>query len=868
MTSRKILIVAGDYELIHQSRQALTDLGFALQTAFSHRDGVYALRNGIFDAVIVSGLMTEKRSRTLTLRHLRDVQDDVPIIAYVPDHAYASFANTNPEFSAHTFTALDDSAIRQAVLRALHHHTLPIAKTGRISGRDDAEYWDVEEVQTFLALTRSLTEILDLSEVLNRVVVAARQLTDAEEGMILLPDGDTQELYLRARVGMDSEVARSFRVKTDDTYAGQVFRTGQPALIGARGPHKVKTQYFVNALLYVPIQLKGQTLGVLGVNNREKFEVFNSHHETLLLNLAAYAAVAIENARIHGQSMHRARELRALVDASQAFNATLSLENTLSAICEQTLLALGVNRVEVYGYDRERLTLSPWARHFQSTWRIGQEPRLMLQDLPAIRDTMYQRRPKLMRLDRKLPTGDHVMLANTGARAVLIVPIVAQGELFGSLMTFYTRVPDAMPDSETLQSIQYLALEALLELLDKTRKFTPNIARLLEQINDLCGSNWCECGLNSPNGQMITLHLSAGRGLWLSGKGGDFPIGEYPDVIDALDTQNIINQHLDGDILTPGVHRLLEITRGRALLALPLVFRGQTQGIVVCVDNEGTRVFDTREVDLARALVGQAATALDNARLVHDLEASLKELEETQERLIQVERLSAMGELAAAVAHQIKNPLTTILAETELFLPDETKDGVRFESLTAILRTGKRADAVVRRLLAAVRRKDQKEETPPALVSVTSTIEDTLTLVRSSIYRDGIKIDVELPAEPLPPIWAVPGELEDIWFNLLLNAQDALAGCRHACIRVVAGYDVEEDCVWVRVSDNGPGIPESIRHQIFDAFFTTKPPGEGTGLGLHICRQVVQRVGGDIVLEAIEPQGACFVVYLPVQKGM
>ncbi len=867
MTSRKILIVAGDYELVHQSRQALIDLGFALQTAFSHRDGVYALRNGIFDAVIISGLMTDKRTRTLTARHLREIHDDVPIIAYLPDHAYSSFTKSNPEFAAHSFSSLDDDTIREAVLRALHQFTLPIARTGRIRGRDDAEYWDIEEVQTFLALTRSLTEILDLSEVLNRVVVAARQLTDAEEGMILMPDRDTQELYLLARVGMDSEIARSFRVKTDDTYAGQVFRTGQPVLIGARGPHKVKTQYFVNALLYVPIQLKGQTLGVLGVNNREKYEVFNSHHETLLLNLAAYAAVAIENARIHGQSMTRARELRALVDASQAFNATLSLENTLSAICEQTMLALGVSRVEVYGYDRDQVSLAPWARQFQSTWRVGQEPKLVLQELPLVRDAVYQRRPKMIRLDRKLPTGDHVMLASAGARAVLILPIMAQGELFGSVLAFYTKTPEAVPDTAALQLAQYLALEALLELLDKTRKFTPNIAKLLEQINELCHSNWCECGLITPNSQTIALNLSAGRGLWLSAKRGHFSIAEHADLLDALETQNIINQHLEGDGLTPGVHRLLELTRGRSLLALPLVSLGQTQGIVVCVDTESSRLFDAREVDLARALVGQASTALDNARLVHDLEASLRELEETQERLIQAERLSAMGELAAAVAHQISNPLTTILADTELLLQQETKDNDRFQALDAILRSGKRAQGVVRRLLAAVHPKDQQKMSPPVPISVTSTIDDTLALVRSHIQRDGIQIVVEIPAEPLPLVLAVPGELEDVWLNLLLNAHDALIGRRHAQIRIVASYDVEDERICVRVSDNGPGVPEAIRQQIFDAFFTTKPVGEGTGLGLHICRQVVQRIGGEIILQDTQNQGACFIVHLPALKG-
>src|SRR5690606_9639976 len=106
-----------------------------------------------------------------------------------------------------------------------------------------------EELQTLFALGRSLTEVLDLSEVLNRVVEAARRLTNAEEGMILLPDGQSGQLYLRAKVGIDVEVADNFRIRTHDTIAGTVFQTGLPMLLAESGPQKVKTEYFVNSLL-------------------------------------------------------------------------------------------------------------------------------------------------------------------------------------------------------------------------------------------------------------------------------------------------------------------------------------------------------------------------------------------------------------------------------------------------------------------------------------------------------------------------------------------------------------------------------------------------------------------------------------------
>ncbi|MBE0690832.1 MAG: GAF domain-containing protein [Anaerolineae bacterium] len=860
---KKILVVSGDYDLLHQARQSLTDLGFSFQGAFSHRDALYAMRNHEYDAIFVHALMADQRSGEYTARHLRDTYQRVPMIVYVPENVPADGYG---ESADHVVTNLDEGAIRHAVLQVLHYHTAPIMmQTIQFKGRDDSEYWDVDEVQTFLALTRSLTEVLDLHEVLSRVVIAARQLTDAEEGMILLPDGDSPELYLRARVGMDNAVARNFRVKTSDTLAGQVFRTGQPVLVGQRGPLKVKTQYFVNAILYVPILLQGQTLGVLGVNNRTKHDVFNGHHETLLLNLAAYAAIAIENARIHEQSMRRARELRALVDASEAINATLSVDHTLSATCEQIVRVLGLSQAEILEYDRIHACLRPRARYSRAIWRPGHEPRLALTECPALAHALSDGQPQLVRVDRSPPSGERDYVAQSAARAMVAMPIMGDEHLFGVLLAFYKQAPRRMPATEQFVTAQYLAMEALLELLDKERVFTSSFQRIVDEINTLCGSDWCEAGLLTNDGADIDLHFRSGSATWIADSAASISIAEFADLREALETQNIINQHVEGEMLTPGVHHLLQTTNGRSLLALPLNYRGQTQGAVLCLDMENSRPFPVREVDLGRAVVGQAATALENAELHSDLGTSLEKLQAAQEMLIQQERLSAMGELAAAVAHQVNNPLTTIVLDTELMMLQEPSDSERYQALLAIARSGKRAASVMRRLLSAVR--PQADETPPVPIQVITTIEDTIALVKSHIERDGLRIVTQLPSQPVPPVVAVPGELEDVWLNLLLNAHDALVGYPKPVIRVTAEYDADESVLRVTIADNGPGISEDVQSHIFDAFFTTKPVGVGTGLGLHICRQFVQRAGGRITVQSTPGKGARFAVDLPVQKG-
>jgi two-component system NtrC family sensor kinase len=219
-----------------------------------------------------------------------------------------------------------------------------------------------------------------------------------------------------------------------------------------------------------------------------------------------------------------------------------------------------------------------------------------------------------------------------------------------------------------------------------------------------------------------------------------------------------------------------------------------------------------------------------------------------------------MGELAAAVAHQINNPLTTILSDSQLLLEHVKPSSPEFESLSAIVRSGKRAKGVVRRLLAAVR------TTEPSIyesVDVVASIRETLALLKPHLARENIPLTENLPTYPVPPVRAVPGELDDVWLNLLLNAHDALVGRPDPAMGIDVEYSAADHLLRVFIWDNGPGIPEDKLADIFKPFFTTKPIGEGTGLGLHIARQVVDRVGGSILVDSLIGVGTRFTVLIP-----
>jgi signal transduction histidine kinase/DNA-binding response OmpR family regulator len=159
----------------------------------------------------------------------------------------------------------------------------------------------VQEMRFLYGIGRSVTSLRNLEEVLNRIVEAGVYLTEADEGSLMLVDPKSGELYLRAARGMGDKSAKTFRMKIDDSIAGQVVRTGRPVMIGGINEDdsfKLTTGYFVKALLNVPLKAGGRVVGVLAVNNKVTVQSFTDSHLNLLLALADYATIAIQNAQL------------------------------------------------------------------------------------------------------------------------------------------------------------------------------------------------------------------------------------------------------------------------------------------------------------------------------------------------------------------------------------------------------------------------------------------------------------------------------------------------------------------------------------------------------------------------------------------
>ncbi|MDX2159773.1 MAG: GAF domain-containing protein [bacterium] len=878
----KLLIAAGNYDTIQQVKQALGGGSYELTFAYSHLDTLFILRNLEVDAILIDAALTDLNSGEKTALVIARLPKAPMMLVYgAPIPLQTALNRPGVGFI--------DLINRHTVMGALNHLVrLTLRRDGPDFAAEKAAeplgdieetqqfVWRDDDIQTLFSLSRSLTEVLDLTEVLNRVVQAARHMTEADECILLMPDGETGQFYLRAEVGIDSDMVQTFRVKLQDSFAGEVFTTGEPILIGAGEPLKVKTQYFVNSLLYVPISLKGERIGVLGVSNREKKAMFNRRHLELLTHLASYAAVAIENARVHGLSLQRAQDLNALVKASQVINSSLSLETTLINICQQMTALLSGGRVDIYSWKPSRRSVSgheppgeltTMARYFRAAWKMNDAPEIDPKERPSVNAALRGRiiftTTERSAAGRETSTGEVDHLKQVGAAALLAVPLMVEQQALGVVIAYYRNAPHTSPAPEVIQQVQAAGIEILSGQVNPTEGIAPRTFQQAAEINQRLGSSWVEFTLVASERRGLVMLMTVGEAVWLDHSYTDSALKPFDVPLGMLRQQHAIYAAANGDTSTLGSLAMLEGVNGRALLGVPMVVKGETIGFMLIVDTERSRSFSEREINLARGLAAQASAALKNAELMYQLEASYAQLQMAQERLVHAARLSAMGELAGAVAHQVNNPLTTIVLDAELLLLNQTLDSKARQSLDAILRSGKRAASVVRRLLTTVQ--PTRSEAAEAL-GLLESLENTLSLIRAHVQREGIQVKFDCAGQKELYIYGFREDLNDLWLNLLLNAHDALNGRQDAQMGVDVHFMADADAVQVIVWDNGIGIPPENMSLIFEPFFTTKPPGEGTGLGLHICRQIIERLGGSIHVESRPNAGTRFDIRLPVMK--
>jgi two-component system NtrC family sensor kinase len=286
-----------------------------------------------------------------------------------------------------------------------------------------------------------------------------------------------------------------------------------------------------------------------------------------------------------------------------------------------------------------------------------------------------------------------------------------------------------------------------------------------------------------------------------------------------------------------------------------VLFWGKDNPIgIMGISSGDAREYTNNDENLLVAIGRQLATTIEKVRLYEETCRAYDDLRSAQEQLLQSEKMSAVGQLIAGVAHELNNPITAILGYAQLLESEGLSERAN-DFVTKLFKQAQRTHRVVQNLLSFARqRKPHKQE-----VDIQKVLEETLALRDYDMRVNNVKVRCDIESK-IPAVTGDPHQLEQVFLNIINNSVDAMLECGGESILKVRSYTLD-DYVHVEIQDSGRGIKEPKR--IFEPFYTTKNVGKGTGLGLSICYGIIKEHGGDISARNSAEGGAIIEVRLP-----
>lgn len=690
------------------------------------------------------------------------------------------------------------------------------------------------------------------------------------ELLLVSDDGDTLTAvpsHTQANEVLSYPIAGSF--------VGQVVLTGSAirAADVRRSTHYFPAHKGVRSKIAVPLGIKDDIIGVLSIESR-KLDAFSSQDEKILLVVASQVSALIENAKLKEKTHHRASRLAMINDLVQtvvglseekeiAHQAATLLENlTGFEMVVVSVLDEGRDELVALGVAGTNLPALPEGMRFS-------------RDLGIAKNVLASGEARL--LSDAGDDEDYFALPGWEPGSALCVPLREGDQIFGvinvesqkkssftnndlitlealagvlsSVLMYARRYGQLQDNIRQLEAVRETSLDLSTDLdLDILLK------RVVNRVRELVDARGAEIGLVDENEQLVQVLVS--ENPWQDYTGYSFSLmSGVAGRVAALGEPFVVADYNDwsgrgkDDFKAPFT----------TVAGVPLKLSGETIGTLTVQDDRPDRSFNRRDVRVLEMLAPQVTVFIRNARLYQELAERMEAQRLAETRLIRSARLAAVGEMAAGVAHELNNPLTTVTGFAELVLDDLPQEFSQREDLEMILKEAKRARGVVRRLLDFSRQSDFLR----TKVDVNEIVGDVLALVHHLARTSGVKVRMELWDE-LPPIYLDRGQIQQVLLNVIHNAIQAMPKGGDLVIR--SSLEERDDKEWIKVivKDSGKGIPADELPRIFEPFYTTKPTGAGTGLGLSISYGIVSDHGGFMDVQSEPGEGAEFLIWLPV----
>ncbi len=391
------------------------------------------------------------------------------------------------------------------------------------------------------------------------------------------------------------------------------------------------------------------------------------------------------------------------------------------------------------------------------------------------------------------------------------------------------------------------AASAIARLALATSDIAEMAEAILETLEVVLPSAGKALAIVSGEGESAMLEYVAATGISVPLAGARIAIADSL-ARDGMRTHEPVHVHRPTDTAHPSVRDRLSASD---VVLVPLVAQSRALGLLAVTTTHALPL-PAPELDRLRRLADSVALAVD-VRLLQEADRRLAE------QLRQTEKLAALGELVAGVAHEVNNPLTGISAFAEILLEEGLANEEQAESVRLIRKEAARAGRVIRDLLVFARKAGPSH----GPVDLNAVVEQALRLRAYSLRAGGVDVQVELDHE-IPLMEGDDAKLQQVVLNLVVNAEHALLGVVERRLRLRTCH--RDESIVLEVADTGEGMSPGVARRIFEPFFTTKPEGTGTGLGLSVSYGIVQAHGGDLSVESAPGAGSTFRLVFPLVR--
>jgi GAF domain-containing protein len=758
------------------------------------------------------------------------------------------------------------------------------------------------EAEALAGMARGLTESIDIAGVSERIVEAVSALFAARSTVIRLRRPD-DSLVVLASSGSAREqlppghtlppgIGISARAVAEGRAVWSADINAAPGVVLSDDIRSRNELSQLGAVLAVPLRTTNDIIGMLAVADQAG-RVFSQAEAELLQTFADQAALALENARHYSEATRRQREAEELARVARMLTESLDVADLGERIVSNLLALFGVTS------SRLCLRRADGALEVVASKGLAQrffEPGSIIpRDVGVVGEAMSTGRSAWTRdvlADSHFSLDDEARryVEAVGDNAVLAVPLTVRGDAIGALILNDRAGRDFLePEVALLQAFADQAALALdnARLYGETRqrlRYVDSLREVVEQILvpitlderlNLIARKAAE--LFDADRAMIALRdessgeLVVRAGFQLSdGEVGRVLTPECGASAVAVSQGRpiMVNDYPRWRQCDPYILAAYASQPPQATIACPLMLRDQAIGSLSVSLHRRDGRFTAADVEQLASLAIPAALAIEHSRLYAELQARLRELQETQAQLLQAGKLSAVGQLVSGVAHELNNPLSVVIGYGQLLMARNLSPELR-RPIELMVAQGDRMAKIVQGLLLFSRQRKPER----AAVNLREVLEQTIGLRATQLTLSGIHLET-VYGQDLPQIEGDVHQLQQVLLNLLLNAEQAILGSGAGeqrvgdRIRVSIGTRREDGRTWLitELADNGPGIPMDVLPRIFEPFFTTKRVGVGTGLGLSVSYGIIQQHGGQLSVTT-RPGWTVFAVELPAMPA-